>query len=60
MMCYGAWEGAQTKGVEAIEIAQMHVMSCKESKKKKTYHQPMVDDTVDELSSKYGTKFTSL
>ena len=28
-VCYGAWEGAQRKGVEIIEIAQkslMHVM----------------------------------
>ena len=43
-------------------IAQMHVMSCKESKKKKTYedNQEMVDDAVDELRSKHGTKFTSL
>ena len=35
-MCYGAWKGAQRKGVETLEVAQkclIHVMKWKEEQK---------------------------
>ena len=59
-MCYGDREGAQRKGSRGHRNSSEVTRNSK--KKKTTYEdkQEMVDDTVNELRSKHGTKFTSL
>ena len=49
-MCYGAWEGAQRKGVRSSsEVSDAcHEVGKKSKKKTTTYEdKEMVDDTVD-------------